>query len=97
MRLLFVEATGGTENYALMPGGKRFVGNYNFLAATAVGPGLSIINQLTTAVIERHALDLTERMIGGLKRIGLPVFAVERGPHRAHSRASRPSHRRCCQ
>ena len=79
------EATGGSDNYALMPGAKRFeVGNYNFLAATAVEPGLSMINELTTAVIEQHVLTLTERMITGLQRIGLPVFAAEPGPHRAH-------------
>lgn len=79
------EATGGSDNYALMPGAKRFeVGNYNFLAATAVESGLSMINQLTTAVIERHVLNLTERMIAGLQRIRLPVFAAEPGPHRAH-------------
>ena len=79
------EATGGSDNYALMPGAKRFeVGNYNFLAATAVEPGLSMINELTTAAIERHVLMLTERMIDGLRRIGLPVFAAEPGPHRAH-------------
>ena len=79
------EATGGSDNYALMPGTKRFeVGNYNFLAATAVEPGLSMINQLTTAVIERHVLKLTERMIAGLQRLDLPVFAAEPGPHRAH-------------
>ena len=79
------EATGGSDNYALMPGAKRFeVGNYNFLAATAVEPGLSMINELTTAVIEQHVLTLIERMITGLQRIGLPVFAAEPGPHRAH-------------
>jgi cysteine desulfurase / selenocysteine lyase len=79
------EATGGSDNYALMPGAKRFeVGNYNFLAATAVEPGISMLNDLTTAVVEGHVLKLTERMIAGLRRIGLPVFAGEPGPHRAH-------------
>jgi selenocysteine lyase/cysteine desulfurase len=79
------EATGGSDNYALMPGAKRFeVGNYNFLAATAVEPGLSMLNELTTAVVERHVLNLSQRMIAGLQRIGLPVFAAEPGPHRAH-------------
>ena len=43
-----------------------------------------MLNELTTAVVERHVLSLAERMIAGLQRIGLPVFAAEPGPHRAH-------------
>ena len=43
-----------------------------------------MINQLTTDVIEQHALKLTERMIGGVQRLGLPEFVSEPAPHRAH-------------
>jgi cysteine desulfurase / selenocysteine lyase len=79
------EATGGGDNYALMPGARRFeVGNYNFLGAAAVEPGLEIIAQATTKVIEQHVLALTERMIRGLQALGLPVFAAEPGSHRGH-------------
>jgi len=79
------EATGGGDNYALMPGARRFeVGNYNFLGAAAVEPGLEIIAQATTAAIEQHVLALTERMIRGLLQLGLPVFAAEPGMHRGH-------------
>lgn len=79
------EATGGSDNYALMPGARRFeVGNYNFLAATAVEPGLSIINKVSTASIEQHVLCLAERMIDGLQKLGLPVFSPEPGTHRGH-------------
>jgi cysteine desulfurase/selenocysteine lyase len=79
------EATGGGDNYALMPGARRFeVGNYNYIGATAVEPGLEIIAQSTTPAIEQHVLALTERMIRGLHEIGLPVFAPEPGVHRGH-------------
>jgi cysteine desulfurase / selenocysteine lyase len=79
------EATGGSDNYSLMPGAQRFeVGNYNFLAATAVEPGLAMINSLSTKTIEKHVLGLIERMITGLQRIGLPIFASEPGLHRGH-------------
>lgn len=79
------EATGGGDNYALMPGARRFeVGNYNYIGATAVEPGLEIIAQATTPAIEQHVLALTERMIRGLQEIGLPVFAAEPGVHRGH-------------
>jgi selenocysteine lyase/cysteine desulfurase len=79
------EATGGGDNYALMPGARRFeVGNYNYMGAAAVDPGLEIINQVTTPAIEQHVLRLSERMIRGLQDIGLPVFAPEPGPHRGH-------------
>jgi selenocysteine lyase/cysteine desulfurase len=79
------EATGGSSNYALMPGAQRFeVGNYNFLGATAVEPGLSILAKVSTPAIEKHVTDLSRRMIDGLRQIGLPVFAAEPGPHRGH-------------
>jgi cysteine desulfurase/selenocysteine lyase len=79
------EATGGGDNYALMPGARRFeVGNYNFLAATAVEPGLDILLKVGTPAIENHVLRLSERMIRGLQDLGLPVFAPEAGVHRGH-------------
>jgi selenocysteine lyase/cysteine desulfurase len=79
------EATGGGDNYALMPGARRFeVGNYNFIGAAAVEPGLDIISHAGTAAIEEHVLRLSERMIRGLQEVGLPVFAAERGVHRGH-------------
>lgn len=79
------EATGGSDNYALMPGARRFeVGNYNFIAATAVEPGLNLINKVSTPAIERRVLGLGERMIEGLQRIGIPVFSPEPGVHRGH-------------
>lgn len=79
------EAAGGGDNYALMPGARRFeVGNYNFLGAAAVEPGLDIISELTTKAIEDHVLRLGERLIGGLQALGLPIFAAQPGAHRAH-------------
>src|SRR5258708_31427744 len=80
------EATGGGgDNYALMPGARRFeVGNYNFIGAAAVEPGLDIVSHAGTAAIEEHVLRLSERMIRGLQEVGLPVFAAERGVHRGH-------------
>jgi selenocysteine lyase/cysteine desulfurase len=79
------EATGGSDNYALMPGARRFeVGNYNFIAAAAVEPGLDLIASVTTRAIEDHVLRLSETMIRSLKELGLPVFASEPGIHRGH-------------
>ena len=79
------EATGGGDNYALMPGARRFeVGNYNFIGAAAVEPGLDIISRAGTAAIEEHVIRLGERMVRGLQELGLPVFAAEPGVHRGH-------------
>jgi selenocysteine lyase/cysteine desulfurase len=79
------EATGGGNNYALMPGAQRFeVGNYNFLGATAVEPALSILTKASVPAIEKHVATLSQRMIEGLRQIGLPVFAGDNGHHRAH-------------
>jgi selenocysteine lyase/cysteine desulfurase len=79
------EATGGGGNYSLMPGAQRFeVGNYNYVGAAAVEPGLSIVTSLTTRAIEDRVHNLTTRMIEGLRRAGVPVFAPQPGIHRAH-------------
>jgi selenocysteine lyase/cysteine desulfurase len=79
------EATGGGGNYTLMPGAQRFeVGNYNYVATAAVEPGLAMIVALTTRAIEARISALTERMIEGLRRHAIPVFASKPGVHRAH-------------
>jgi cysteine desulfurase/selenocysteine lyase len=79
------EATGGGGNYSLMPGAQRFeVGNYNYVAAAAVEPGLSMIVSLSTAAIEARIRELTDRMIEGLHRVSIPVFASQPGIHRTH-------------
>ena len=79
------EATGGGDNYALMPGARRFeIGNYNFIAAAAVEPGLNLIAGVTTREIESHVLRVSETMIRSLTELGLPVFASEPGIHRGH-------------
>jgi cysteine desulfurase/selenocysteine lyase len=79
------EATGGIANYELMPGARRFeVGNYNFIGATAVEPGLNILADIGTEAIQAHVLSLATRMIEGLRNLGIPVFGGEPGPHRAH-------------
>jgi cysteine desulfurase/selenocysteine lyase len=68
-----------------MPGAQRFeVGNYNYVAAAAVEPGLAMIVALTTRAIEARVAALTERMIEGLRRHAIPVFAPKPGVHRAH-------------
>lgn len=79
------EASGGGANYSLMPGAQRFeIGNYNYVGAAAVEPGLSIITSLSTRAVEDRVLELTRRMIEGLQRVGVPVFAPEPGIHRSH-------------
>ena len=79
------EATGGGDNYTLMPVARRFeVGNYNFLAAAAVEPGLDILTTVTTRAIEDHVLRLGDQMIEGLGKVGLPIFGGEPGPQRCH-------------
>jgi len=79
------EASGGSDNYLLMPGARRFeVGNYNFLAAAAVEPGLDILDALTPRAIEAHVLTLGEQIIEGLGKAGLPIFGAQGGHHRCH-------------
>jgi cysteine desulfurase/selenocysteine lyase len=79
------EASGGGDNYMLMPGARRFeIGNYNFLAAAAVEPGLDMLNDLTTRAIEDRVLELGAQIIEGLGKAGLPIFGGEPGNHRCH-------------
>jgi cysteine desulfurase/selenocysteine lyase len=79
------EASGGGDNYMLMPGARRFeVGNYNFLAAAAVEPGLDMLNALTTRAIEDRVLQLGAQIIEGLGKAGLPIFGGEPSNHRCH-------------
>lgn len=79
------EAASGDESYRLMPAARRFeVGNYNFLAAIALEPGLDLILSLGTKAIEPYVVGLADRLAQDLEALGLPVFAGEPGPHRAH-------------
>jgi cysteine desulfurase/selenocysteine lyase len=74
------ESAWGSEDFALMHGARRFdLGNYNYLGAAAVEPGLQLISALTIRAIEKHVLGLNDRLIVGLRQLGLPVIAAKSG------------------
>jgi cysteine desulfurase/selenocysteine lyase len=79
------EAAVGAQGYALMPGARRFdLGNYNYIAAVAVGSALRMINNIGVDRIESHAVGLSTRLAVGLAGLGLPVCGAPAGQHRGH-------------
>jgi len=76
------EAAKGTDQYALMPGARRFdLGNYNYPGAIACEQSLKLILSIGTPAIEGHVMALSHRLAQGLSDLGLPVAGGEPGPH----------------
>ena len=78
-----------------MPGARRFeVGNYNFIDATAIEPGLSIIKKMSTASREQHVIRIAERMIRGAPNNRSACFFAQAGdPSRTPGRRRRRDQR----
>jgi cysteine desulfurase / selenocysteine lyase len=79
------EASLGGYDFRLAAGARRFdLGNYNFLATTAVDTSMSQLLEWGTANIERHVVGLSHALARGFLDLGLPVAGGEPGPHLAH-------------
>jgi cysteine desulfurase / selenocysteine lyase len=79
------EADGGTDQYDLMPGARRFdLGNHNFAAAAAVDVSIELLEQIGIPVIEQHVLGLALSLAEGLADLGLPIWGLPAGPHLAN-------------
>jgi len=76
------EAAKGSDQYALMPGARRFdLGNYNYPGAVACDQSLQLLRSVGTPAIEAHVGGLSHRLAAGLLDLGLPVAGGEPGPH----------------
>jgi len=76
------EAARGSDQYALMPGARRFdLGNYNYPGAIVADASLKLIQSVGTPAIEAHVHRLSRRLAGGLMDLGLPVAGGQPGPH----------------
>ena len=79
------EADGGTDQYNLMPGAKRFdLGNHNFPAAAAVDASMQMLDAIGVPAIEAHACALARHLAEGLSGQGLPIWGLPVGPHLAN-------------
>jgi selenocysteine lyase/cysteine desulfurase len=71
-------ASGNPNNLRLAEGARRFeVGNYNFLAAIAVGRSLRDLSDLGVPNVEKRACALASRLASGLADLGLPVYGQD--------------------
>jgi cysteine desulfurase/selenocysteine lyase len=78
------EAALGGDDWRLMPGARRFdLGNYNFMAATAVNPPMALMLDIGPDQVEARVVSLAHRLAGGLLALGLPVCGGAPGPHLA--------------
>jgi len=79
------EASGGGDDYKLMPGARRFdCGNYNYTAATAVHASLGELAAIGTERIERHVTGLARALAQGMEALDLPVAGGADGACLAH-------------
>ncbi len=73
---------GALEQIRFAEGATRFdLGNYNFLAAAAIEPGLKLIHAVGIARIAQHTRALARRLGDELERSGLPVMGWPGGSH----------------
>ncbi len=78
------EASMGDYSFKFAKGARRFdLGNYNFLATTAVNASLGQILDWDTRRIEAYLVSLTHAMARGFLDLGLIVAGGEPGPHLA--------------
>jgi len=74
-------ASGDPSQLRLASGARRFdVGNYNFLAAVAVGRSLQDLHKIGISNVESWVRGLARRLAAGLEEAGLPVFGREPDP-----------------
>ena len=70
------------EQIVFRPGALRFdLGNYNFIAAAALEPGLEILQSVGIETIDRYTQQLAVMLGNGLQELGLPVIGWPAGPH----------------
>jgi cysteine desulfurase/selenocysteine lyase len=71
-----------SENIKFREGALRFdLGNYNFLGAAALEPGLAILQSVGVPAIDRYTHQLSLSLCDGLRDLGMPVIGWPAGPH----------------
>jgi cysteine desulfurase / selenocysteine lyase len=76
------EASIGGYDFQLAAGARRFdLGNFNFLATTAVDASMQQLLAWGSQNIERHVVTLSHALARGFLDLGLPVAGGEPGPH----------------
>jgi cysteine desulfurase / selenocysteine lyase len=76
------EASLGSYDYELAAGARRFdLGNYNFLATTAVDASMQQLLEWDTRRIEPYVQGLTHALARGFLDLGLKVAGGEPGAH----------------
>ncbi len=79
------ETAMNPDRLRLRPGARRFdLGNYNYLAATAIDASLEILVGIGTREIERYVRGLARRLAEGLLSEGMPVGGGGPGSDLAH-------------
>jgi cysteine desulfurase/selenocysteine lyase len=79
------EASIGSYDFKLASGARRFdLGNYNFLATTALDMSIRQLALWDPINIEPHVVALSHALARGFLELGLPVAGGEPGPHLAH-------------
>jgi cysteine desulfurase / selenocysteine lyase len=79
------EASLGGYDFKLAASARRFdLGNYNFLATTAVDTSMSQLLEWGASNIERHVVGLAHALARGFLDLGLAVAGGEPGPHLAN-------------
>jgi selenocysteine lyase/cysteine desulfurase len=79
------EATLGGDDYALMPGARRFdLGNYNFIGCAAANAAMTQLLAYGQHHIEDYVLGLARQLAQGFIDLDLPVCGGQPGPHLAH-------------
>ncbi|MCZ6873596.1 MAG: aminotransferase class V-fold PLP-dependent enzyme [bacterium] len=79
------EATLGGDDYALMPGARRFdLGNYNFIGCAAAHAAMTQLLAYGLHDIEDYVLGLAQQLAQGFIALDLPVYGGRPGTHLAH-------------
>ena len=79
------EASIGGYDFKLAPAARRFdLGNYNFLATTAVDASMKQLLEWGSRDIERHVVTLSHALVRGFLELSLPVAGGEPDARLAH-------------
>lgn len=73
---------GSLDGIRFAEGATRFdLGNYNFLGAAIVEPGLKLIGDIGISAVEKHNRRIARLLAEGLNDLGLPVMGMPGGSH----------------
>ncbi|MEJ3659180.1 aminotransferase class V-fold PLP-dependent enzyme [Actinomycetes bacterium KLBMP 9759] len=79
------ELVAGPEAVVLRRDARRFeIGNHNLAAVHALGGALDLLGSIGLPAIAEHVLDLGERLIGHLDRLGIGLVGPRERERRSH-------------